>query len=208
VRLQNGSAIGQFFVFKYAGLDENGKWLIYDKDNNVVPAAGNTVVENKHYVGNAIPKLIVSWDHNVRYKNFDASVSLRSYIDYDVFSQVNMYYGLVTQSQYNLLKDAYSRYHDVNDEKILCDLFIYDATFLKIDAVSLGYTLDLSRYNRYLEKARIYFTARDLFVFTAYKGLNPEVSINGLTPGFEQIKDKDSMYPQTRRFTIGVQLTF
>ena len=64
-KLVNGSKIGQFWLFKTAGLDENGKWLIYDKDNNIVPAkdgsVNNLVDENKHWVGNAIPKVILSW---------------------------------------------------------------------------------------------------------------------------------------------------
>ena len=35
VRLQNGLELGQYFIYKYAGLDENGKWLIYDKNNEI-----------------------------------------------------------------------------------------------------------------------------------------------------------------------------
>jgi hypothetical protein len=189
-------------------LDENGKWLIYDKDNQVVPAAGNTVVENKHYVGNAIPKVIVSWDHNFRYKNFDANISLRSWIGHDVFSQVEMYYGLANHTQMNVLKSAYGKYSNIDDEKIITDLWISDGTFLKIDVVNFGYTFNLKQYTKYVEQARLYFTAHDLFTFTNCNALNPEANINGLMPGFEYIKNKDTMYPQTRRFTLGVQLTF
>lgn len=208
-RLTNGSTIGQFHVFKYAGLDEDGKWLIYDKNGEIVPGnSANLVDENKRFMGNAMPKLVVSWDHNIRYKKFDASISLRSYLDYDVYSQVDMYYGLRTQSQYNVLKQAFDRYADIDDEKILTNVFIHDATFLKLDALSVGYTLDLKKYTDYVSKARVYLTARDLFVLTKYKGLNPEVDLTGLFPGFEQVNDKSSMYPQTRRFTLGVQLTF
>ncbi len=208
-RLQNDATIGKFFVFKYAGLDENGKWLIYDKNGEIVPGTStNLINDNKYYMGNAIPKLTIAWDHNVSYKQFDFSASLRSYIDYDVFSQVNMYYGLRTQSQFNVLKEAFDRYAAVNDEKILSDVFISDASFIKIDAVSAGYTFNLKKYTPYVSKARLYFTSRDLFVLTSYKGINPEVSLNGLFPGFEQINSTASMYPQTRRFTLGVQLTF
>ena len=42
-KIVNGQEIGKFWLFKYAGLDENGKWLIYDKDNNIVPAAFCTI---------------------------------------------------------------------------------------------------------------------------------------------------------------------
>ena len=212
VRLQNGLELGQYFIYKYAGLDENGKWLIYDKNNEIVPAVdgtkSNLVAENKHFVGNAIPKVILSWDHTFRYKNWDLSVFLRSWLDYDVFSQVNMYYGLANDSQLNVLKSAYTRNRNIKDEKILCDYWIDDASFLKIDAINLGYTLDLKRWTRYIQSAKIYLTIRDVAVFTDYNGINPEVDINGLNPGFEYVNNTASMYPQTTRFTLGVQLTF
>ena len=104
-RLMNDVPIGQFFCFKYAGLTEEGNWLIYDKDNNVVEANDKTLVTaNKHFTGNAIPKLILGWDNSLRYKHFDASISLRSWIDFDIFSQTNMYFGLKNKSQLDALK--------------------------------------------------------------------------------------------------------
>ncbi|MGN0189471.1 MAG: SusC/RagA family TonB-linked outer membrane protein [Candidatus Cryptobacteroides sp.] len=213
VRLTNGSEIGQFFVYKYAGLTDDGKWLIYNKDNEVVPAkdgsVNNLVEENKHYVGNAIPKAILAWDHNFRWKSLDLSIYLRSWLDFDVYNQMEMYYGLQRQDGYNVLRTAYTKNKDIKDEKILCDYFIEDGSFLKIDAINLGYTLPLQKYNIYLSKLRIYLTVRDVATFTKYSGMDPEVNINGLNPGFEYIKnDSSSLYPRTCRFTLGVQLTF
>ena len=211
-KLVNGSKIGQFWLFKYAGLDENGKWLIYDKDNNVVPAKdgsiNNLVDANKHWVGNAIPKAIVSWENNFRYRNFDLGINLRSWIDYDVFSEIILYHGLKTNSQENVLKIAYTDNAAINDSRITSDYFLSDASFIKIDAVSLGYTLDTSKWNKYLTRARFYVTARDLYTWTNYKGYNPEVSINGLYPGVEYVRNSSNMYPQTTRWTFGLQLTF
>jgi TonB-linked SusC/RagA family outer membrane protein len=208
-RMQNNMEIGQFFVYKHAGIDENGKWLIYDKNNNVVSANNETLVaDNKRFIGNAIPKLMLAWEHNLNYKNWDLGISLRSWIDFDIYSQIDMYYGLQTSNQNNVLKSAYTKNKDIHDEKILSDYFLSDGTFLKIDAVTLGYKLDLKKYNKYIDNVRFYLTARDLAVFTKYDGPNPEVNINGLNPGFEYIKDTDSMYPQTMRFTFGTQITF
>ena len=189
-KLVNGSKVGQFWLFKYAGLDSNGKWLIYDKDNNVVP------------------KLILSMDHSLSYRNFDLGLSLRSWIGYDVFSQLNLYHGLKSSSQDNLLKIAFTDNKNINDTRILTDYFLNNATFLKIDALTLGYTLDTSKWQKYLSTARVYLTVRDLARFTKYPGYNPEVNINGLEPGFEYIRSTSSMYPQTIHWTLGVQLSF
>ena len=119
-----------------------------------------------------------------------------------------MYYGLANDSQLNVLKSAYTRNRNITEDKILCDYWIDDASFLKIDAINLGYTLDLKRWTRYIQSAKIYLTIRDVAVFTDYNGINPEVDINGLNPGFEYVNNTASMYPQTTRFTLGVQLTF
>ena len=65
----------------------------------------------------------------------------------------------------------------------------------------------------WLDKARIYVAAQNLFVITGYKGLDPEVELfrgqasdddAGLSPGIEP---RDYM-PKSRSFTFGVNLTF
>ena len=66
---------------------------------------------NKHWVGNAIPKAIISWENNFRYRNFDLGINLRSWLDYDVFSEIILYHGLQTNSQENVLKIALSLIH-------------------------------------------------------------------------------------------------
>ncbi len=204
VRLRAGSTIGKFFLYRFAGFDEDGKWLLYDKNNNVIPA-NKKKVEDKAYVGDAMPKLILSWDHTFNYKEWDLSISLRSWIDFDVFNTIDMYYGLSNVEGTNVLKDAYHKYEHIKGEKELCDYWLEDGTFLKIDAINVGYNLNLKKFTKYLDRARFYLTVRDVATFTKYGGLNPEVNINGLDPGFEMF---NSIYPQTRRYTLGVQLTF
>lgn len=204
IRLQAGSEIGKFYIWRFAGFDDAGNWLLYDKNNNVIPAKDKKQ-EDKAYVGNSMPKLMISWDHTFTYRNWDLSIYLRSWIDYDVFNTIDMYYGLSNVAETNVLKNAYHKYEHIKGEKELCDYWLEDGTFLKIDAINLGYNLNLKKYTKYLDNIRLYLTVRDVATFTKYGGLNPEVSITGLEPGFEMF---DSIYPQTRRYTFGVQLSF
>lgn len=207
-KLVNNQTIGQFWLFKNAGLDENGQWLIYDADGNVVPAQGNDNIGNKYYVGNGVPKLVFSMDHNFRYRDFDLGISCRSYIDYDVYDTVNLYYGLQNQKGVNVLRSAYNQNKDVKGNRITCDYFLSDASFFKIDAISLGYTLNLSKWQKYVNSVRLYVTARDVATFSHYKGYNPEQNVNGLFPSVEEVRNKASMYPQTIHWTFGLQLKF
>ena len=80
--------------------------------------------------------------------------------------------------------------------------YIEDATFLKLDNISVSYDLKLK--NEYLQKVRLYLTAQNLFCLTKYSGVDPEVSLSGIAPGIEGT----SYYPRTRTFTFGATLTF
>jgi len=208
VQLTDDTKIGQFWVYKYAGVDENGKFLIYDKNGEVVEAAKNLKTENRYKVGNALPAAIIAWDHNFRYRNFDFGLRLRAWIDHDVYCQPEMYSGMRNGSGFNMLSDLFADNAHIDDNYFITDYFIHDGTFVSIDAITAGYTLDLSKWQKYIQKARIYVTARDVARFTSYKGLNPEVSLNGLAPGFEEIDNRATLYPQTIRWTLGVQLSF
>ena len=200
VRLEPGGEIGQFFLWKYAGIDDDGSWLLYDNDDNVIRAAEKTI-DDKRYIGHSIPTLVLSWDNSLTWKNFDLSVFFRSWIGHDVFNMTEMYYGLPNVVNKNVLRDAFRKNAHIKGEKELCDYFLEDGSFLKLDALTLGYTL---KCRRYVDSVRLSLTGRNLFCLTGYSGLDPEINTTGLTPGFEGLY----MYPRTRVFTFGASVQF
>ncbi|MGE8378597.1 MAG: TonB-dependent receptor domain-containing protein, partial [Sphingobacterium sp.] len=204
IRLYPGQDIGQFFIWKFAGFTDDGYWKLYDKDGNAFDVRDrNKTVGDKAFVGNAIPTLQLSWNNQFTYKNWDASIYMRSWIGHDVFNMINMYYSLPNVKGQNVLEEAYEKHKNIKGEKELSDYWLEKGTFLKVDALNIGY-----RFNQHwikpLKSMRIYATARDLFVFTNYSGLDPEVNINGLEPGFEE----RNVYPKTRTFMMGLQVNF
>jgi TonB-linked SusC/RagA family outer membrane protein len=202
VRLYPGEAIGQFYIWQFAGFTDDGQWLLYNKNNEVIPASDKKL-EDKRFIGNGIPKLQLSWNHSISYKNWDASVYLRSWLGYDVFNMMRMYNGIANVTGRNVLKSAYDELANVKGEKQLSDYWLENGNFLKVDAISLGYTFNKNWIGPF-KNIRVYATGRDLFVFTKYSGLDPEVNINGLEPGFENL----DVYPRTRTFMFGLQASF
>ena len=200
VRLQPNAKVGQFYVWKYAGIDADGNWLLLDKDNNIIPAAEKKQ-EDKRFIGNALPDLVLSWDNTLTWKNFDLNLFFRAWIGHDVFNMTEMYYGLPNAINKNVLTSAYTRNAHIVGEKELCDYFIEDGSFLKLDALSIGYTLELGRLIR---SVRFSLSGRNLFCLTGYRGIDPEVNTTGLTPGFEGLY----LYPDTRVYTFGLQVSF
>jgi len=204
VRLYPGEDIGQFFIWKSAGFTPDGNWMLYDQNNEAFDVTKrNKTNADKRFIGNGIPKLQLSWNHTVSYKNWDASVYMRSWLNYDVFNMINMYYSLPNVKGQNVLKDAYDKHKDIVGEKELSDYWLEKGNFLKIDVISLGYTFNKNLIKP-LKNLRLYATGRDLFVITKYSGLDPEVNINGLEPGFEE----RNAYPKTRTFMFGLQANF
>lgn len=204
VRLYPGEEIGRFFIWRHAGFTDAGNWMLFDEEGNPFDVTQRTKTNaDKAFVGNAIPRVILSWNHNLRYKNFDVGIYMRSWLNYDVFNMINMYYSVPNVAGQNVLRKAYEDHKDITGEKELSDYWLEKGNFLKVDALSIGYTFPRDMIKP-LNNLRIYATGRDLFVFTKYSGLDPEVNINGLEPGFEE---RDA-YPKTRTFMMGVQVNF
>ena len=206
LRVQENSKIGSFYLWKFAGFDDNGDFLLYNKNGDIIPAKDKKQ-DDKMYMGNFNPALIVGWSHTLGYKNWDLTVNLRSWIDFDVYNAVDMYFALPNDGQNtNILKKAYDKNSHIKGEKQLSDFFLEDGTFLKIDAINVGYNLNLKKYtNNLFERARLYLTMTNVATFTKYSGINPEVNINGIKDnGIEWL----NFYPLTRSYILGVQLSF
>ena len=75
---------------------------------------------------------------------------------------------------------------------------------MKLDNVTLGYNLRFDNPKNPVKTIRVYASGLNLCTFTNYKGVDPEVNFNGLTPGI----DYTSGYPTTRTFTLGVKIGF
>lgn len=204
IRLYPNQEIGSYFLWKFAGFTDDGFWKLYDEDGNAFDVRDRAkTIGDKAFVGNAIPTMQLSWNNQFTYKNWDASIYMRSWIGHDVFNMINMYYSLPNVKGQNVLEEAYDKHKDVKGEKELSDYWLEDGTFLKVDAISIGYTFNKSIIKPF-KNLRVYATGRDLFVFTNYTGLDPEVNINGLEPGFEE----RNAYPKTRTIMAGFQLNF
>lgn len=204
-RLEDGVEIGSFYGFRYAGVDENGKMLIWEKatEGATKKLASDGSELDKTYIGNGMPKFEMSWGHSITWKNLDLSLFFRGRFNYKILNLYQMYYGLQAVPKINLLKDAYSRNGEITSEKVIADYFLEDGGFLKLDNITLGWTPAFN--NKYLKTVRLYATVRNVFTITKFTGLDPDaIDISGLEPGIGKL----DLYPITRNITLGIQVTF
>lgn len=196
-KLREGQSLGTFYGPVWIGLDELGKDLF--KNANPV---GQVNPEDWEVIGNAFPDFTLGWSNMFSWGDWDMSIAMRASIGGQVLNTYRLYYenwggiGLnnVVLSQYeNPEFTGNARYSSK---------YVEDASFLKVDNISLGYNFALE--SKYISRLRLYATAQDVWTLTGYKGLDPEVNLGGLTPGIEYL----SYYPRTTLLTLGVQVSF
>lgn len=88
-------------------------------------------------------------------------------------------------------------YTNFSQAQFISDYYIQNASFLRMDNISLGYTF-LNPFKG-LQSARLYATVQNPFVITKYKGLDPEFNNDGID---------NNIYPRPRIFMLGLSLNF
>lgn len=204
-RIEKGQPLGNFFMWKYAGISSEGEWLVYDAEGDIIRASQATDAD-RQVVGNGMPKFTMSTNHTFRYKNFDLTLFFRGAFGFDLFNIHDFYYGTRNFSG-NVLCKAYGKNFDINPDAnpVVSDYFLERGDYFKLDMVTLGYTLKTPKA-RFLEGLRVYATAKNLFTITKFSGVDPSTyQVNGLTPGAQGSR---TYYPTTRQLIVGVQLDF
>lgn len=209
-RLEDGTDLGAFYGFKYAGVDDEGNILVWKEGiegTEKLRASGNNIQANRDrdrtYIGNGAPRYELGWTNSLGYKAFDLTLFFRGRFDYEILNLYQMYYGLQGEASTNLLKDAYDRNDHIKSGKVITDYFLESGDFLKLDNLTLGWSPRLGVDA--ISNFRIYGSVRNVFTLTKYSGLDPaSVGVAGLTPGYGSL----DVYPTTRNFALGAQITF
>lgn len=205
-RLQDGVEIGSFYGLRYAGVDDNGNMLVW-KDAKIggekILANGEASDTDKDYIGHGTPRYSLSWGNTFRYKGFDLSLYFQGRFDYQILNMYQMYYGLVAEPGMNLLEDAYGKNGHIKSGKVMCDYFLEDGDYFRLDNITLGWTPKLD--TKWISNLRVYATVKNAFTITKYSVMDPtSVDINGLEPGISGL----NVYPIARSFTFGIQISY
>lgn len=195
-RLIEGESLGTFYGPVWKGIYEDGT------DDFVGSIAGKVAEEYWQNLGTAYPDVNIGWTNTLRYGNLSLSASLRAAIGGKVYNTYRACYENVTRIGLRNILNTWLDDTSFTGNPIHSSKYLEDATFVKLDNVSVAY--DFAFKNRYIHGARIYFAGQNLLCITGYKGVDPEVSLGGLSPGIEST----SYYPRTRSFTLGVNLKF
>ncbi|MDR3694028.1 TonB-dependent receptor [Mucilaginibacter sp.] len=199
--VQPGYALGTFYLYHYVGKNAAGVSTYLNAAGNVIDTQPLTT--DQRIEGNAQPNLIYGWTNTFYYKNFDFNFLIRGVTGNKILN--------ATLAALNDPADARLQniprftlgesFNDIN-AYLISDRYLESGSYLRLDNATLGYTIK-PRIPA-IKSIRLYLSGDNLFIITGYKGIDPEVSIGGLTPGI----DNNNYYPKTRTFLFGVNASF
>jgi len=146
------------------------------------------------------PKVTMTWNNTFNYKNWDFGIVLRASLGNYVYNnprfERSKTAGMTQYGYHNLMADTYIFDVASTDLLALSSHWIENASFLRCDNITLGYTFD-NLLNNAL-RLRLFGAVQNPFVITSYKGLDPEV-FTGID---------NNCYPRPITATFGVVATF
>lgn len=195
-----GWAPYSFYVYKQ----------LYNSANQPVEGAyadlnGDGIINgNDRYIyKNPDPAATFGFATNMNYKNWDFSFNLRASVGNHVYNAVDAgraQYDNLLQNQAlgNIPSQVLDTNFNTTADVYLSDLYVENASFLRMDNITLGYTFEnwLKSGN---SSVRVFTGLQNAFVITDYSGLDPEVFDNGM--------DK-TIYPRQQSILFGFNLKF
>lgn len=173
---------------------------------------------DREYCGTGIPKLEANLNLSAAWKGFDLTLSFGSAWGHKLFNG-NRYFYESMQTPGQMLTSVLDAWtptntdtdmpravlNDPNKNARESDRFLENGNFVRLRQAQLGYTLPTNILKKvYIEKLRFYVSGENLFTITKYSGTDPEFSRSSpLDTGIDSY-----IFPFTRSFTVGAQLTF
>ncbi|PRD57311.1 SusC/RagA family TonB-linked outer membrane protein [Sphingobacterium gobiense] len=216
-----GLPLGSFYGWKMIGVNPQTGMIDYmGQDGQPTTPTSD---QDRQIIGNPHPDFFGGITNTFQYKNFDFSVMGQFSYGNEMFN-----YTLASGLEgYNASSNAFIDWVDrwrqpgditdmprpspgSFDNGAISDRFVQDGSFFRIRNITLGYTLPQAVTERMkVDRLRAYVTVQNAYVFTKYRGFDPEVSSShgGANTGLIYGYDYGS-YPQPRIFTAGVNLSF
>lgn len=189
---------GSFFVYKQlynaSGQPIEGGFADLNGD-------GKITGDDRYIYHNGDPDLVLGFTSNIKYNNFDLTFNLRASVGNRVLNTFKSNGSYTSQLVNGPLQNTTTNLSNTNfqtqtGEQILSDIFVENASFLRMDFATLGYT-----FPKWLEgkaSLRLFGGVQNPFIITKYSGLDPE-----LTGGVDQ-----TIYPRQRQILVGANVKF
>jgi len=144
------------------------------------------------------PRLILGHTSTASYKAWDFSLTARAYLGNHVYNNVASNLGHYSALRGNAPTNLHRSVLDNGfvQPQYLSDVYVEDASFLRIDNIAVGYTL---RNLRGMSSVRLFGTVQNVLTLTGYSGVDPIAGVNGID---------NNLFPLARTLTVGFNVGF
>ena len=227
--VEAGNPIGVWRGYDYIGIFQSAEEIANNPSRSGdqpgypryrdVNGDGEITPDDYTIIGDPNPDFTWGLNSTFTYKNFDMSIFFRGSQGFDVrnlqaselgdgVQKINQIASILTDSWTPQNTDATRPIIDGNRDFANSyrdsDYFIEDGSFIRLQNVSLGYTLP--SFSELITRARVYVSGQNLLTITDYSGFDPEVNNRGQN-NLNRGDDYDA-YPRSRTLTVGVNLEF
>ncbi|OHX64529.1 SusC/RagA family TonB-linked outer membrane protein [Flammeovirga pacifica] len=224
--LVEGQPVGVFYGYRYLGVYQEGDNFIEGSgfENEAggerfadLNGDGELNADDREIIGDPNPDFTWSLNNSFRYKNFDLNLYIQGAHGQDMVSYTHM--ELETMSgKGNSTTAALNRWTPENRNTDIprantarpyrmSDRFIYDASFIRLKNVALGYTFPKTAIKKIkLRSLRVYASAQNLLTFTDYPGLDPEVGYGSGSNSNRNLGADYGSYPNVKGYTFGINI--
>ncbi|RPD39124.1 TonB-dependent receptor [Chitinophaga barathri] len=181
---------------------------------------GNVNADDKTIIGRGQPIHTGGFVNNFRYKGFSLNVFFQWSYGADIYNANRITFegntnGRRNMNQFASYANRWTPENQTNEhfraggEGVIgyhSSKYLEDGSYLRLKTLSLDYALPSQLLKKvYMTNLSLNVAMQNLFTWTKYKGLDPEVSTRGniLTPGYDY-----SAYPQARTITFGLKANF
>ena len=205
--LEPGVPVNSFFVYEHkmqngkpVYADLNGDGTINEQDL-YVDLNGDGIVNqsDRRPFHSAQPKWILGHTSSFTWHSIDASTTLRAYLGNYVYNNVASNLGNYSVLQLNgaptNLHASALKYGFIRPQ-YLSDVYVENASFLRMDNLTVGYTFERLQN---LRGARVFGSLQNVFTTTKYSGVDPTAGLNGID---------NNLYPRSRTFLAGLSVGF
>ncbi len=206
-RIANNQPMNVYKMAIFEGFNSSGE-PVYQDGNGGLTTEGS--MAPKFFVGDANPDVIVGFNANLSYKNWNLNANLNG-----------QYGALIYNNTINasLIKTNLLNGRNVNGILVgngetvssinaVSTRYLESGDFLRLSDLTLGYSFDRDILPKYFTNIRLYVTGQNLFVITPYSGFDPEVNTNKAADGIPSFGIEYQPYPRSRTYSFGVNLTF
>ncbi|MDR7209540.1 TonB-dependent receptor [Flavobacterium piscis] len=233
-RAQNGFPLGYFWGYKTGGVFQTQEQINnYKSANGVIlqpgAAPGDLIYQNvngddkidaydKTSIGNPNPDFTFGFSLSANYKAFDFSLMANGVAG----NQIVQSYRNQSGAYGNYTSAILSRWHGEGSSNTMprvtednrnftqfSDLYVQDGDFLRINTVTLGF--DLAKINKsntfFASQFRLYFSVLNLYTFTKYDGMDPEIGFGSSNDDQKFSSGVDvGYYPRPRTYMLGLNV--